>query len=106
MNEAKTTKSKKHKPVHPGEVLRHDFLELLGISAYRLAKELGISQQQIGRLLMGTRGITAESALRLARFFGTPATLWMNLQSTYDLEVAKAKHGKEIERRVKPYKAA
>lgn len=80
--------SRKLKPVHPGEVLRLDFLEPLGISAYRLAKEIGVSQQQLGRVLKGTRSVSADLALRLSRFFGTSARVWMGLQAQYDLDVA------------------
>jgi addiction module HigA family antidote len=98
--------SRKLKPVHPGEVLRLDFLEPMGVTAYRLAKEIGVSQQQIGRVLAGARGVSGDLALRLARFFGTSATVWMNLQAQYDLDAAEEKSGKEIEKRVRPFKAA
>ena len=96
----------KHKPVHPGEVLKHDFLEPMGITAYRLAKETGVTPQHIGRILMGTRGIGGDLALRLARDFGTSAQLWMGLQSQYELDVAEDLVGKQIAKRVRPYKAA
>lgn len=96
----------KLKPVHPGEVLRLDFLEPLGISAYRLSKETGISAQHIGRILKGTRSVSAESALRLARFFGTSPQIWIGLQAQYDLDMAEDKAGREIERRVHPWNAA
>jgi antitoxin HigA-1 len=98
--------SRKHKPIHPGEVLKHDFLEPLGLSAYRLAKETGISAQHIGRILKGQRGIGGETALRLARFLGTSAQLWMNLQARYELDLAEDQSGKEIERSVRPFEAA
>lgn len=97
---------RKLKPVHPGEILRFDFLEPMGISAYRLSKETGISAQQLGRVLNGSRGVSADAALRLARFFGTSARLWINLQAQYDLDVAEDVAGREIARRVKPWKAA
>lgn len=97
---------RKHKPVHPGEVLWHDFMEPMGITAYRLAKETGISAQQIGRILKGTRGISGETALRFARFFGTSAQVWMGLQSQYDLDVAEDTAGREIAKQVRPWKAA
>ncbi|MFN0012106.1 MAG: HigA family addiction module antitoxin [Phycisphaerales bacterium] len=93
-------------PIHPGEVLRLDFLEPLGITAYRLAKDTGMSQQHIGRILLGTRGIGGDTALRLARYFGTSAQLWMNLQTAYDLDRAADELGDEIEKRVQPRKAA
>jgi addiction module HigA family antidote len=92
----------KHKPIHPGEVLRYDFLEPLGISAYRLAKETGVSQQHLGRILKGTRGVSGEVALRLARYFGTSAQLWMALQSQWELDEAEDRIGREVAKRVKP----
>jgi addiction module HigA family antidote len=98
--------SRKHKPVHPGEVLKVDFLEPLGLSAYRLSKATGISAQQLGRIINGTRGISGDVALRLARAFGTSAQLWMGLQAQYDLDVAEDRRGRMIERRVRPIKAA
>jgi addiction module HigA family antidote len=98
--------TKKHKPVHPGEVLRLDFMEPLGISANRLAKETGISAQHIGRIIHGTRGVSGDVALRLARFFGTSAHVWMGLQAHYELDTAEDQAGSEIRRRVKPLSAA
>ncbi|MBN8597902.1 MAG: HigA family addiction module antidote protein [Planctomycetes bacterium] len=100
------TGTKKLAPVHPGQVLALDFLDPLGISMYRLAKETGISQQHFGRIVKGSRGITADVALRLARYFGTSAKLWMNLQAQYDLDVAEDTTGRTIEKRVRHYKAA
>ncbi|MFN0133767.1 MAG: HigA family addiction module antitoxin [Phycisphaerales bacterium] len=94
--------TRKLRPVHPGEVLRLDFLEPLGISAYRLAQETGISAQHLGRIVHGTRGVRADTALRLARFFGTSAQLWMSLQARYDLDLAEDEAGREIAKRVKP----
>jgi addiction module HigA family antidote len=99
-------RTRKLPPVHPGEVLKLDFMEPMGISAYRLGKEIDISAQHLGRLLAGTRGISADVAMRLARFFGTSARLWLNLQVQYDLDVAEDAVGSEIARRVKPWKAA
>ena len=98
--------SRKHKPIHAGEVLKHDFLEPMGITAYRLAKDTGVSAQHIGRVIKGQRGIGGDLALRLARYFGTSAQLWMGLQAQYELDVAEDQAGKEINRRVRPYKAA
>lgn len=94
------------KPIHPGRVLRLDFLEPMGITVYRLAKETGVSQQQYGRIIKGTRGISGDVALRLARFFGTSARLWMGLQSQYDLDTAEDAAGEKIEKRVRPLRAA
>lgn len=98
--------TRKLKPVHPGEVLSLDFLEPLGISVYRLSKETGISAQHLGRIVKGTRGVSGDVALRLARFLGTSARLWMSLQAQYDLDAAEDEAGREIHRRVRPYKAA
>jgi addiction module HigA family antidote len=73
----------------PGEILLHDFLQPMGISQYRLAKEIGVSQRRIGEIVAGRRAITADTALRLAAFFGTDAQSWINLQSHYDTEMAR-----------------
>lgn len=73
----------------PGEILLHDFLEPMGISQYRLAKEIGVPQRRIGEIVAGRRAITADTALRLAAFFGTDAQSWINLQSHYDTEMAR-----------------
>jgi addiction module HigA family antidote len=75
-------------PVHPGEILLEDFLKPMAISQYRLARSLGVPAQRIHDLVHGRRAITADTALRLARFFTMEAQFWMNLQSRYDLEVA------------------
>lgn len=75
--------------IHPGDVLRADFLEPLGITSYRLAKDIGVTPTRIGDILLRRRGITADTALRLARYFGTSARLWLNLQAAYDLEEAE-----------------
>jgi len=73
----------------PGEILLHEFLEPMGISQYRLAKEIGVPQRRIGEIVAGRRAITADTALRLAAFFGTDAQSWINLQSHYDTEMAR-----------------
>lgn len=96
----------KHKPVHPGEVLKHDFMGPMGITGYRLAKDTGASPQHVGRIIMGKRGIGGEMALRLARYFGTSAMLWVNLQARYELDTAEDRVGAEITRRVRPHDAA
>lgn len=100
------TTTRKHKPIHPGEVLRLDFMEPMGVSAYRLSKVTGISAQHLGRIIKGTRGISADVALRFARAFGTSAEVWMGLQAHYDLDVAQDRRGRAIERQVRPLKAA
>lgn len=87
-------------PIHPGEILREEFMEPLGLSQNRLAKALGIDAGRINRIVAGRCGITADTALRLAKYFGTTPQLWMNLQSHYDLEITLDKKVKEIEERV------
>jgi addiction module HigA family antidote len=76
-------------PVHPGEILWEDFLKPMGITQYRLAKSIGVPQRRIGEIVAGKRAITADTALRLAIFFGTDAQSWMNLQTHYDLAVTE-----------------
>lgn len=76
-------------PIHPGEILMEDFLKPMGITRYRLAKSISVSQRRIGEIISGKRSITTDTALRLARFFGTDAQSWMNLQTHYDLAVTE-----------------
>lgn len=73
-------------PIHPGEVLLEDYLLPLGLSQYRLAKDIAVPPRRVNEIVLGLRGISADTALRLARYFGTSAEMWMNLQSRYDLE--------------------
>ena len=93
-------------PVHPGEILLEDFLKPMDITRYRLAKSIGVPQRRIDEICSGKRAITADTALRLARFFGTDAQSWMNLQAQYDLESAEMVLSERIEHEVKPFKAA
>lgn len=90
-------------PVHPGEILREDFMKPLQLSINKLALELHVPATRVGEIVHERRRITAETALRLARFFNTNAEFWLNLQNFYDLEVSR-RHGKaaEIERQVHP----
>jgi len=97
--------AKKLRPVHPGDILRNDFLEPLGLTAYRLAKELGVSRPTVTQLVARRRNVTAEMALRLARYFGTSAQVWQNLQAQYDLEVATTKIGKTVNQKIRPRSA-
>ncbi len=90
-------------PIHPGEVLRSEFLDELGVTPYALAKNTGIDKGNLSRIINGKSAITADTALRLGRFFGTSPDSWMNLQVRYDLEVAKDRGLKKIERDVRPY---
>jgi antitoxin HigA-1 len=94
--------SKRLRPVHPGDILKNDFLEPLEITSYRLSKELGVSRPTITQLVARRRNVTAEMALRLARYFGTSAQVWQNLQAQYDLEVAITKIGKVVKQKIRP----
>jgi antitoxin HigA-1 len=88
--------AKRLPPLHPGEVLREEFLGPLGMSAYALAKALHVPVNRITAILTGERAISADTVLRLARFFGTTPEFWINLQGAHDLELAQAEHGAEI----------
>ena len=92
-------------PVHPGEILR-DELDELGLSANALAKALGVPVNRITMILNGQRGVSADTALRLARYFGTTPQLWMNLQKSWELRRAEIESGHEIENRVTPRPSA
>ncbi len=91
-------------PVHPGEVLLEDFMKPIGLSQYRVAKDIGVSPLRISQIIRGKRSITADTALRLARYFGTSPTVWLRLQARYDLEVAESLIAKRINREVKVLK--
>ena len=92
---------KKLSPIHPGEVLLEDFMKPLGLSQYRLAADLAVAPLRISQIVRGKRAVTADTALRLARYFGTTAGIWLRLQARYDLEVAQQCSGKQIDRQVK-----
>ena len=85
-------------PIHPGELLREEFLKPLGITAYRLAKDIGVPEQRIGAIVREQRGISADTALRLSRYFGMSESYWTNAQAHYDRENAKDKVGADIAR--------
>ncbi len=87
-------------PIHPGEVLLHEFLKELGITSYALAKSVGVPTNRITGIVNGDRAISADTAFRLARFFGNSAEFWMNLQMHYDLEIANRRSGRQIKRDV------
>ena len=91
---------KKIPPVHPGEILLEEFLEPMGISQYRLAKDISVPPRRINEIVHGLRGITADTALRLARYFGSSERFWLNLQTRYSLEVEKDRLGKRLEKEV------
>jgi addiction module HigA family antidote len=93
-------------PVHPGDVLRHEFLDPLGLSAHALALALRVTANRITTILAAERAVTAETALRLARHFGTSAGFWLNLQKSYELEVAERAAGARIRAEVAPREAA
>ena len=88
-------------PVHPGEVLLEEFLKPLGISQYRLAKEIGVPPRRINEIVHGKRAVTADTALRLSRYFATSDRFWLNLQAQYDLEVEKDRLGDRLDREVR-----
>lgn len=90
------------RPVHPGEVLREDFLRPLGMSANALAKALNVPAPRINDLVRERRGVTADTAMRLARYFGGDARSWLNLQAAYDLRVAEIANARRIEREIAP----
>jgi addiction module HigA family antidote len=89
-------------PIHPGEILRAEFMEPLRLSMSRLALDLRVPVTRIAEIVHERRGITPDTALRLARYFNTSASFWLNLQSAYDLEVAQDKLSRTIEREVRP----
>lgn len=93
------------RPVHPGEILREE-LDTIGLSANALAKALGVPVNRITTILNGQRGVTADTALRLARYFGTTPQLWLNLQKTWELRRAEIQTGGEIAERIAPRQAA
>ena len=88
-------------PIHPGQVLLEDFMKPLGLSQYRVAKDIGVPPLRISQIVRGQRSVTADTALRLARYLGTSAAVWLRLQARYDLKVAEAKMAKRINREVK-----
>jgi antitoxin HigA-1 len=99
-------KTKTMPPVHPGETLREDFLKPLGLTAHRVAMELRVPVTRVNDIVRGRRAITADTALRLARYFATTPQFWMNLQTNYEIELAQDERGSEISERIRPHKAA
>lgn len=100
------TRQRERHPIHPGEILAEDVLADLDISAAQLAAELGVPANRITEILRGRRGITADTALRLARWLGTSPVFWLNLQQAYDLEVAEQASGDDIRKTVTPREPA
>ena len=97
---------KKLRPVHAGEVLFEEFLKPMGISQNRLALNIGVPARRINEIVLGKRGITADTALRLAKFFGTSAEFWLGLQAQYDLDITAEELGERLEHEVKTYAKA
>jgi addiction module HigA family antidote len=89
-----------HPPIHTGEILAREFLEPLALSQYRLAKEISVPARRINEIVHGTRAISADTALRLARYFGTTDEFWLNLQMRYDLEVERDRLGPRLRKEV------
>ena len=98
--------ARKLAPVHPGEILMEEFLKPMGLSQYRLAKDIAVPPRRINEIVHGLRAITADTALRLARCLGTSDRFWMNLQTRYDLEMERGRLGKRLEREVSVRKRA
>ncbi len=88
-------------PIHPGEILLEDFMKPLGLTQYRLAHDIGVTPIRISQIVNGERSITVDTAMRLARYFGTSAAVWLRLQVRYDLEVAEGELSERINREVK-----
>lgn len=95
----------KLKPIHPGEILEKEFLESMAVTQYRLATDIGVPPRRINEIVHGLRGITADTALRLAHYFGTSPQFWMNLQARFDLQVEDDRIGAKV-RRLKALKTA
>jgi addiction module HigA family antidote len=92
--------NKKLPPIHPGEILKEEFLEAMGISQYRLAKDISVPPRRINEIVHGKRAITADTALRLGRFFNMSPQFWLNLQTRYDLEVTEDQLDNRLENEV------
>jgi len=97
---------KKLAPIHPGEVLLEEFLVPLGLTQYRLAKDLSVPARRINEIVHGSRGISADTALRLARYFGTSDRFWLNLQAAYDLDVERDRLGDRLREEVAVHRKA
>jgi addiction module HigA family antidote len=98
--------AKKMDPIHPGEILKEEFLDEMNLSQYRLAKDINVPPRRINEIVHGKRAITADTALRLGRYFGMSPQFWINLQTHYDLQVQLDKLGERLETEVKIYSNA
>jgi addiction module HigA family antidote len=92
---------RKLSPIHPGEILAADFLEPFGLSQYRLAKDISVPARRINEIVHGTRAVSADTALRLARYFGTSERFWLNVQARYDLELERDRLGARLHKEVR-----
>lgn len=99
-------KATKLRPIHPGEVLMAEFLEPLGLTQYRLAHDISVPPRRINEIVHGKRAVSADTALRLARYFGTSERFWLNLQARFDLEVERDRLGNRLDREVSVLKGA
>jgi len=95
--------TEKFSPIHPGEVLLEEFIKPLNLSQNRLAIDIGVDARRINEIVLGKRAVTADTALRLARFFGNSPQFWLGLQTQYDLDVTEDQLGKRLDREVRPY---
>jgi len=93
-------------PIHPGEVLFEEFIKPMNLSQNRLAIDIGVDARRINEIVLGKRAVTADTALRLSRFFGNSPQFWLGLQTQYDLDVAEDRIGKRLDREVRPYAMA
>ncbi len=93
-------------PIHPGEILLEEFLDPLGVTQYRLAKDISVPPRRINEIVHGKRAITADTALRLARYFGTSERFWLNLQTRFDLELERDRLGGRLEKEVAVFEGA
>ncbi len=98
--------TKKIQPIHPGEILKEEFLDPMGISQYRLAKDINVPARRINEIVHGKRSISADTALRLSRYFKVSPIFWINLQAHYDIEIARDKLSSRLDREIKVYAAA
>jgi addiction module antidote protein, HigA family len=95
--------TEKLSPIHPGEVLLEEFIKPMNLSQNRLAIDIGVDARRINEIVLGKRSVTADTALRLARFFGNSPQFWLGLQTQYDLDVTEDQLGKRLDREVRPY---
>jgi addiction module HigA family antidote len=101
----KTMRMNKPPPIHPGEILREEFMKPRGLSQNALARALNVPPRRVNEIVLEKRGITADTALRLARYFGTSAEMWAGLQADYDLRLVRYEKSRTIEREVEPFAA-